>query len=126
MATAVDDGTAGEMVASGNYWEAMSNSTSQRSSVDLFEQSASKRETGDEITGRKQGTRGDSDDGGGGGDGCGIAAGRTPAAPDRVEWAVIHLESGNVKLKASATAAEASYLLACSHDKTRSKFTGDR
>lgn len=110
----MDDGTAGEMVASCNYWKAMSTTTSKRNSKDSDEQFASKQETGHEITGRKQDKRGDSDDGDGfGGDGFGMVAGSTPEAPCGVKWAAIQLESGNVKMEASASAVEASGFLIC-------------
>lgn len=109
LATAMDDGTAGEMVASCNYWGAMSATTSKRHSRYLDEQSASP-ETGDEISGREQGKRGGSGDGGGGGgDGHGMAVGSSPAILCAVDWAAIRLKSGNVKVEASASAAEASH-----------------
>ena len=42
------------------------------------------------------------------GDGAGKDAGSTPATFGGVGWAAIHLESGNVKVEASASAAEVS------------------
>lgn len=123
LATAMDDGVAGEMVASCNYWEAMSTTTNEVNRGDS-KRSASERETGDgEVVGKEHVEPGDSGDGGGDGHGFGMEAGNTPAALGGVEWAVIHLESGNVKVEASATAAEASDWSVCSHERTSQSRT---
>ena len=111
----MDDGTAGEMVASYNYWEAISASTRETDSVGLAEQSASKREKDDETIARKQGRGGDGSDGGCHGDGLSVAAGRTLATLGGMEWAAVHLDSGNVKVEASASAAEASSVWVRNH-----------
>lgn len=108
LATALDDGTAGEMVASCNYWGAMRATTSKTNSEQFKKQSTSKLETG------------------AGGDGIEKDACSTPATFGGVEWAAIHLESGNVKVEALASAAEVSYLLACSHERTQPNFSSDR
>eukprot|EP00752_Nemacystus_decipiens_P004955 g4508.t1 len=108
LATAMDDGTAGEMVASCNFWEAMSATTGKPALNDLIEQSGSKRGSDDEIITRKLRWGDNSSGGGGGGNGNGArtAAGGTLETLGGVEWAAVHLESGNVKVEASARAAE--------------------
>lgn len=117
----MDDGTAGEMVASCNYWEAMSATTGKPDLEDVTEQSTSKRESGDETIAREQ-DKGDDSSDVGGGDGLSTAAGSTLATLGGVEWAAVHLESGNVKVEASASAAEASHVLIWSHGRTRPKL----
>ena len=91
----MDDGTAGEMVASGNYWKAMTER--------------------DDVSGEKQDSGADSGDGDGDGRGGSTsrAGGRAASTLDEVEWASIHLETGNVKVEASATAAEARFAFFC-------------
>ena len=107
----MDDGTAGEMVASCNYWEAMSATVGKPDLEGFAAQSGSKRESG-----------GDSRGGGGRGDGLSTAAGSTLATLGGVEWAAVHLESGNVKVDSSASAAEASYFSVWRHRRTQPDF----
>lgn len=102
----MDDGTAGEMVASCNYWEAMSATVGKPDLEGFAAQSGSKRESG-----------GDSRGGG-----LSTAAGSTLATLGGVEWAAVHLESGNVKVDSSASAAEASYFSVWRHRRTQPDF----
>lgn len=103
LATAMDDGTAGELVASCNYWKSMSTISTENSGR-LNEAPASHAETN--FNGNEEGGAGRN---GVTGDELGVTAGaRKSSTLGGVTWASNHLESGNVKVEASASAAEVS------------------
>lgn len=121
LATAMDDGTAGEMVASCNYWKAMSTITTNKSDSDgssepptlnpetsggTTSSSVEKKDGGD-----GNGGDGDFSSGGGSGGDDGGASFGTSSILGGVEWASNHLESGNMKVDTSVSAAEASFVL---------------
>ncbi|CAM9134053.1 unnamed protein product [Ectocarpus sp. 12 AP-2014] len=101
LATAMDDGTAGELVASCNYWRRMS-TISTDDSGRLDEAPTSHAET--YFNGNEEGSAGRH---GVTDDELGVTAGAKKSSTlGGVEWASNHLESGNVKVEASASAAE--------------------
>ncbi|CAM9255225.1 unnamed protein product [Ectocarpus sp. 6 AP-2014] len=101
LATAMDDGTAGELVASCNYWTRMSTISTENSGR-LDEAPTSHAET--DFNGNEDGSAGRN---GATDDKLGVTAGaRKSSTLSGVEWASNHLESGNVKVETSASAAE--------------------
>lgn len=104
----MDDGTAGEMVASCNYWKAMSKNTTNKKGLDgSIEPPSNPEMSCDNTSGEKE--NGGDNNGGDGGESCGGARFGTSSILGGVEWASNHLESGNVKVDTSVSAAEASF-----------------
>lgn len=101
----MDDGTAGEVVASSKYWKAMSASTLDGNS----EGPSTPRAPVPEVISEEQ-EAGAQGHGGGGGGSSRRASGGTPSTLGGAEWVSIHLDSGNVKVEASATAAEVTFM----------------
>lgn len=100
----MDDGTAGELVASCNYWKRMSTISTDDYSGRLDETPTSHAET--DFNGNEEGSAGRN---GVTDDELGVTAGaRKSSTLGGVEWASNHLESGNVKVESSASAAEVS------------------
>lgn len=106
----MDDGTAGEMVASRNYWKVMSTAANENNLNRPDESPSSNPNTSRDITSSEKEGPGDNNGGDGGGGGGGGMFG-TSSTLGGVEWTSNHLESGNVKLDASASAVEASFVL---------------
>ncbi len=106
----MDDGTAGEMVASCRYWKAMSTSVPDGNSEDpSTPRTPNPEANNDDIAGQEQ-YAGAEDYGGGGGGSYRQAIGGTSPTLGEVEWASIHLDSGNVKVEASASEAQVRFM----------------